>query len=95
MTTTEPAGVYYDPYDPEINADPYPTFARLRDEAPVYLNERYGFWALSRHADVEQRRGDRAQPGADVQHAVAPPDAGGRDESLSPDRVEKVQAPRP
>jgi cytochrome P450 len=47
-------GVYYDPYDPLINADPYPTFARLRDEAPIYLNERYGFWALSRHADVEK-----------------------------------------
>jgi cytochrome P450 len=45
--------VYYDPYDVEINADPYPTFKRLRDEAPVYVNERYGFWALSRHADVE------------------------------------------
>jgi cytochrome P450 len=46
--------VYFDPYDVDINADPYPTYARLRDEAPAYHNERYGFWALSRHADVEQ-----------------------------------------
>ena len=46
--------VYYDPYDVEINADPYPTFRRLRDEAPIYHNERYDLWALSRHADVEQ-----------------------------------------
>ena len=46
--------VYYDPYDVGINADPYPTFTRLRDEAPVYRNERYDFWALSRHADVER-----------------------------------------
>jgi cytochrome P450 len=45
--------VYYDPYDVAINADPYPTFKALRDEAPVYRNERYGFWAISRHADVE------------------------------------------
>ncbi|HEY8523843.1 MAG TPA: cytochrome P450 [Acidimicrobiales bacterium] len=46
--------VYYDPFDVGINADPYPTYARLRDEAPVYYNERYDFWALSRHEDVER-----------------------------------------
>ncbi len=46
--------VYYDPYDVVINADPYPTYARLREEAPAYHNERYDFWVLSRHADVEQ-----------------------------------------
>ncbi|MEZ0340993.1 cytochrome P450 [Mycobacterium sp. pV006] len=46
--------VYYDPYDVGIVADPYPTYARLRDEAPLYYNERHDFWALSRHADVEK-----------------------------------------
>ena len=46
--------VYYDPYDVDINADPYPTFKQLRDEAPLYYNDRYDVWALSRHADVEQ-----------------------------------------
>lgn len=46
--------VYYDPYDTGIVDDPYPTYARLREEAPLYYNERYGFWALSRHADVER-----------------------------------------
>lgn len=50
MTVAE---LYYDPYDSAITADPYPTYARLRDEAPLYYNERYDFWALSRHADVE------------------------------------------
>ncbi|AFM17484.1 cytochrome P450 [Mycolicibacterium chubuense NBB4] len=49
-----PTQVYYDPYDIEITTDPYPTYARLRDEAPLYHNERYDFWALSRHADVEK-----------------------------------------
>ena len=48
------ATVYYDPYDVEINADPYPIYARLRDEAPIYHNERYDLWALARHADVEK-----------------------------------------
>jgi cytochrome P450 len=46
--------VYFDPYDVEINADPYPTYERLRDEAPIYHNERYDFWALSRHEDVQR-----------------------------------------
>ncbi|QNI06143.1 cytochrome P450 [Mycobacterium kubicae] len=50
--------VYYDPYDVNITADPYPTFARLRDEAPLYYNGRYNFWAISRHADVEKALSD-------------------------------------
>jgi cytochrome P450 len=54
MTLAADSRVYYDPYDVEINADPYPTFTRLRDEAPLYHNERYDVWALSRHADVEK-----------------------------------------
>ena len=47
---TEPP--YYDPYDATIDADPHPVWKRLRDEAPVYHNERYDFWALSRYDDV-------------------------------------------
>jgi hypothetical protein len=46
--------VYYDPYDVEINADPYPVYARLRDEAPIYYNEPYDFWMLTRQADIEE-----------------------------------------
>ncbi len=45
--------LYYDPYDVEIHRDPYPVFRRLREEAPLYHNEIYGFYALSRFADVE------------------------------------------
>jgi len=45
--------VYYDPYDTALCEDPYPTFKRLRDEAPLYHNEQYDFWAVSRYADVE------------------------------------------
>ena len=53
--TRSPDGrVSFDPYDVDINADPYPTYARLREEAPIYHNEEYDFWALSRHADVEK-----------------------------------------
>jgi cytochrome P450 len=49
MSTTT---LTYDPYAYEIHEDPYPTYARLRDEAPLYHNAEMGFWALSRHADV-------------------------------------------
>ncbi len=54
MSTTAATSVYYDPYDVEINADPYPTYRRLRDEAPIYYNEPYDLWVLSRHEDVEK-----------------------------------------
>jgi cytochrome P450 len=53
MTTADDTDVYYDPYDLTIAADPWPTYARLRQEAPIYYNERYDFWALSRYEDVE------------------------------------------
>ncbi len=56
VDTTEAAtsDVYFDPYDIGINADPYPTFRRLRDEAPLYYNAQHDFYALSRFADVNK-----------------------------------------
>ena len=56
---TAASDVYYDPYKVEINADPYPTFRRLRDEAPLYYNEKYDFYAVSRYDDVERGLVDR------------------------------------
>ncbi len=53
MTTTE-SDVYYDPYDFDIDSDPYPVWKRLRDEQPLYFNERYDFYALSRFDDVDR-----------------------------------------
>jgi cytochrome P450 len=52
--TTPASDVYYDPYDLEIYDDPYPVFRRLREEAPLYFNEEYGFYAISRFEDVEK-----------------------------------------
>jgi cytochrome P450 len=45
--------VYYDPYDFEIDTNPYPIWTRLRDEQPLYYNEKYDFWAISRFEDVD------------------------------------------
>lgn len=49
MNTNE---LYYDPYDAEIDAHPHVVWRRMRDEAPLYYNDRYDFYALSRYADV-------------------------------------------
>lgn len=53
MTTTE-TELYYDPYNVELNMDPYAVFKRLREEAPLYYNEQHDFYALSRFDDVNK-----------------------------------------
>jgi cytochrome P450 len=60
MSITSESPVYWDPYDVQIAADPYPVFARLREEAPLYHNERHDFYALSRFDDVEKGLRDHA-----------------------------------
>jgi cytochrome P450 len=71
MTATEPE-IYYDPYDFEIDTDPYPIWKRLRDERPLYYNERYDFFALSRFDDVERSLVDwrtyRSSKGSVLEH---------------------------
>src|SRR5215831_5301878 len=52
MTTTD-NGLYYDPYDSEIDKNPYPIWKRLRNERPLYYNEKHDFYAVSRFDDVE------------------------------------------
>jgi cytochrome P450 len=53
-----PTELYWDPFDVEIDADPYRIWERMRDEQPVYRNDRYDFWALTRFADVEAAHKD-------------------------------------
>src|SRR3954454_12959930 len=50
--------LYWDPFDPDIDDDPHPTWRRLRDEAPVYRNEKHDFYALSRYADIDTAHRD-------------------------------------
>ena len=54
MTASATSEVHFDPYDVELNADPYPMFRRLREEAPLYYNEQHDFYALSRFDDVNK-----------------------------------------
>jgi cytochrome P450 len=53
MTAASDTAVYWDPYDVDLVADPYPAFRRLREEAPLYYNEPYDFFAVSRFDDVD------------------------------------------
>ncbi len=57
MDTT---AVYYDPYRRDIVKNPYPTYRRLRDEAPLYYNPEYDFYAVSQYADVRRGLQDAA-----------------------------------
>jgi cytochrome P450 len=50
--TTATERLTLDPYDYDFHEDPYPLYARLRDEAPLFRSESDEFWALTRHADV-------------------------------------------
>lgn len=52
MTTAIDEEIVFDPYSYEFHEDPYPTYLRLREEAPLYRNSERDFWALSRHQDV-------------------------------------------
>src|SRR6201987_1587672 len=52
MTGAKAVELYYDPYDPDIDDNPYPVWKRMREEAPLYYNEKYNFYALSRYDDV-------------------------------------------
>jgi cytochrome P450 len=54
--TTE--DIYWDPFDVEIDTNPHEVWRRMRDQAPVYRNDRFDFWALSRFADVQSASTD-------------------------------------
>lgn len=49
---TTSSSVYYDPYARHIVESPYPVYRRLREEAPLYYNAEYDFYAVSRYDDV-------------------------------------------
>jgi cytochrome P450 len=50
--TTDTTELYYDPYDYDVDVDAQSIWKRLRDEAPVYWNEKFEFYALSLYDGV-------------------------------------------
>src|ERR1700730_224173 len=81
MAHTTALELYYDPYDPDIDDNPYPVWKRMREEAPLYYNEKYNFYAFSRYDDVARelpnwqtyRSGRGTTPGRWVNHLEVPP----------------------
>jgi cytochrome P450 len=52
VTIDPTVDVYYDPFDFAIDDNPYPVWKRMREEVPLYYNEKHNFYALSRYDDV-------------------------------------------
>ena len=52
MSSSTSRVVEYDPFSQEFQADPFPVYRWMRDEAPVFYSEKWNWWALSRFADV-------------------------------------------
>ncbi len=50
MTTA--SAIYWDPFDEVIDESPHDVWRQMREEMPLYRNDTFDFWALSRHADV-------------------------------------------
>ena len=57
---TSRTALYWDPFDVDLDTDPHPTWKRMRDDEPVYRNDRYDFYALSRYHDIEAAHRDPA-----------------------------------
>ncbi len=52
MSSSTSRVVEYDPFSQEFQADPFPVYRWMRDEAPVFYSAKWNWWALSRFADV-------------------------------------------
>jgi cytochrome P450 len=52
MTTVTRSDFHYDPFAPEVKADPLPFYKVLRDQFPAYFIDEYDAWAISRFEDV-------------------------------------------
>ena len=59
------SSVIYDPFSVAFQENPFPVYERLREEAPLYRSEKWGFWALSRYDDV---RGALLDPETFINH---------------------------
>jgi cytochrome P450 len=63
-------GNVFDPYDPGFQADPYPHYARLRRESPVFYDEEWDLTFLALHADIASVLRDRNRFGRDYRHVL-------------------------
>ena len=91
----------YDPFAPDFyTSDPFPVYRWMRDEAPVYYSERWGWWALTRFEDVRAAALDpdtfRSFEGMDIDDSrleQAPPGSLGNMDNPRHDQVRQVVQP--
>jgi cytochrome P450 len=67
--------IHFDPMSPDQLADPYPTYARAREDAPVFHSEQHGLWVVTRYEDVVQVVKDHRSFSSEnaVRSSLAPP----------------------
>ncbi len=62
--------IVFDAYDSDFLDNPYPTYARLRQESPVFYDETWGLTFITRHEDVSEILKDRQRFGRDFRHRL-------------------------
>jgi unspecific monooxygenase len=77
----------FDPYSPEFLDDPYPTYARMREEAPVFHDVAWELTFFSRHEDVTAILKDRDRFGRDFRHRLEP-------DEVDPDLYRRIYPPQ-
>jgi cytochrome P450 len=77
----------FDPYDPDFLDDPYPTYARLRDESPVFYDETWELTFFARHGDVSTILKERDRFGRDFRHRLEV-------EEVDPDLYRRIYPPQ-
>jgi cytochrome P450 len=65
----------FDPLSPEFKRDPYPVYAVLREETPIFYHDTMRFWFVSRHEDVSALLRDR-RFGRSIEHIMSREEAG-------------------
>jgi cytochrome P450 len=63
--------VAFDPSDPAFLADPYPTYARLRQQAPIFYYQGWDKWIVTCYHDVDTLLRDR-RLGRVIHHRLRP-----------------------
>jgi cytochrome P450 len=77
----------FDPYSPEFLDDPYPTYARLREESPVFHDPSWELTFFTRHDDVTAILKDRDRFGRDFRHRLEP-------DEVDPDLYRRIYPPQ-
>lgn len=81
--------VRFDPYSPEFISNPYPVYAALRREQPIFHDQRWNLTFFARHADVAPMLRDR-RFGRDIRHV---PEAAAQVDPLVYERIYPPQYP--